>query len=61
MAKSLKYLTWGGVAAPETCKRTLPALQPKQPVKVQARAGAERLKLIQNGNAKIGININIYI
>jgi len=55
-----KLLTWGGVAAPETCKRKLPALQTKQPVKVQARAGAERPTLIQNGNAKIGININTY-
>lgn len=56
-----KFLTWGGVVAPETCKRTLPALQPKQPVKVQARAGAERLTLIQDGDAETGKTINVYI
>jgi len=55
-------LTWGSYPPEtETCKRTLPELQPKQPVKVQATSAKGLPLLIQDGDYRPGTKIDTYI
>jgi len=57
----MKQLTWENSTEIATCKQTLPALQPKQPVRVQEKPISVFPILIQDGDAKIGTKINIKV